>query len=194
VPAIEAPRTAQRRQRATQTSAAPGAASQRTGGTAETEAGQESSAAPPGLPPLPGEDEPDPTGGPRQDTASGPSSSAAGDPQPPFDPDQHGSATRGKGGQLTAVWTVLNEVYEFPGDDTGKRQARTTVEQIISRDLDGGTTGDLSYNEASGVIDTLQRCKHAAEKEGVAPREQLIALLTAGDKATGQQQPEDGAE
>jgi hypothetical protein len=206
VPAIEAPRTAQRRQRAApeDPTAAPGARrSATTTGPAAAAPGAASSSqtangrpatpsADAGLPPLPGEDEPDPTPGPRQATGSPPSTSAAGEPQPPFDPDQHGSATRGKGGQLTALWTILNEVYEFPGDDTGKKQARKTVEQIIGRDLDGGTTGDLSSNEASGVIDTLSRCRHAAEKEGVTPREQLIVLLTASDKATGQQQPEDG--
>ena len=149
-------RTARRK---TQASAVPGAASQRTGGAAGTEAGQESPAVPDGLPPLPGEDEPD--------------------AQPPSGPDAHGTATRGKGGQLTALWTVLSTVYGFEE----KEHARGVVEKLVSRPLDGGTTGDLSYNEASALIDTLARVSTAAEKAGITPREQLIVFLTEIDEA-----------
>jgi hypothetical protein len=187
-PAKPAARTAQRRQRTTEPKPDP---------TPPASGTQQASPAPPsatgatadGLPPLPGEDDPDPTPGPPQDTGSPLSSSAAGEPQPSFDPDQHGSATRGKGGQLTALWTVLNEVYEFPGDDVGKRQARAVVEHIIARPLDGDTTGDLSYNEAKTVLDTLASWKNIAESRGDHPRDVMIAVMAEA----GQQQPEDGA-
>jgi hypothetical protein len=112
-----------------------------------------------GLPPLPGEED----------------EQAA---QPPYDPDEHGTSTRGKGGQLTALWTVLSEVYGFTGND--KAAARKAVEHIISRDLDGETTGDLSYNEARTVLDTLARWQTIAESRGEQPMDVLVAVMAGG--------------
>jgi hypothetical protein len=197
-------RTAQRRQR-TQAPAAPGAASQRKEGAAETEAGQESSAVlqptemipvgteHAGLPPLPGEDE-DPTPSPqasssagaagqsqpqtRQPSASSPDSSEL-EPPGDFDPDEHGTATRGHGGQLTALWTVLNTVYDFESKD----MARGVVEKLVGRQLDGGTTGDLSFNEAKKLLDALALLTAEAKKQGITAREQMIVFLTQLDEA-----------
>jgi hypothetical protein len=165
-PAIEAPaaapRTAQRR---TRTAAKP---------PAETPSNPVAKREDPadGLPPLPGEDEPD-----------SPSSPASSEPEqvPPFDRDAHGSATRGKGGQLTALWTILSTEFGF-GDDQ-KEQARVVVEQIVGRDLDGGTTGDLSYNEARAVLDTLSNWIAVARERGETPHSVLIAAMVAADQA-----------
>src|SRR5258707_7699403 len=90
-----APRTAQRRQRPAErpTAAAPAAV------TEPTTAPASAQTAPSGLPPLPGEEESDSNG------AESPP------PQPLFSPDEHGTATRGKGGPLTVLWTVLQKVF-----------------------------------------------------------------------------------
>ncbi|HUK70960.1 MAG TPA: hypothetical protein VLW50_19735 [Streptosporangiaceae bacterium] len=129
--------------------------------TAGTEA-QRTSAAPdpgPGLPPLPGEDEP-PAG-------------------PPFDPDQPGTATKGEGGQLTALWASLNQAFGFSTDE--KAQARVVVEHIIGRQLDGDSTANLSWNEAKTALDTLANWAKIAESRGEEPRDVLIAAMTAAD-------------
>src|SRR6266702_2094025 len=91
--------------------------------------------------------------------------------------DEHGTATRGKGGQLTALWTVLNEVFEFSSDQ--KDQARSVAEHVIGRDLPG-TTGDLSYNEARTVLDTLANWQKVAESRGEHPRDVMIAAMAEG--------------
>lgn len=72
--------------------------------------------------------------------------------------------------QLTALWATFTSDFGFTKDD--KAQARSTVEQIIGRTLIGGTTGNLSHNEVSTVIDTLKR---------VGTRERLVVLLATGD-------------
>jgi hypothetical protein len=165
-----APRTAQRRRPATTVPPKPdptpaSAAASATTSEATTQAAPAQTARPTktddGLPPLPGEDEPD--------------------PQPEFNPDAHGTSTRGKGGQLTALWTVLNTVYLFEDKD----EARKVVESLVSRQLDGGTTGDLSYNEAKGVLNSLDLIRAHAEKDKITPREQLIVFLTKIDETLG---------
>jgi len=118
------------------------------------------------LPPLPGEEEPG--------------------------RDAHGTATRGKGGQLTALWTVLSREFGFASTDADKAQARTVCEYIINRELEGGTTGDLSYNEARTVLDTLAHWQHQAAKEGTHPRDYMIALMVAQDDP--REQDGDGGE
>jgi hypothetical protein len=82
------------------------------------------------------------------------------------------------GGQLTALWTVLSEVFGFTGND--KAAARKAVEHIIGRDLDGETTGDLSYNEARTVLDTLARWQKIAESRGEQPMDVLVAVMAGG--------------
>lgn len=194
-----AARTAQRRQRAEQKldpTPASGAASAATSEATPPDAPAQT-ARPArtndGLPPLPGEDE-DPTPSPQASSSAGaagpsqpgtpqPSASSPGnsEPEPGFDPDARGTATRGKRGQLTALWTVLTTVYDF----TDKDMARGVVEKLVSRQLDGGTTGDLSYNEAKGVLNSLDLIRTHAEKDKITPREQLIVFLTKIDEAIG---------
>ncbi len=101
-------------------------------------------------------------------------------PQPPFDPDEHGTSTRGKGGQLTTLWTVLSTVFGFEAGQ--KDQARSVAEHIIGRDLPG-TTGDLSYNEAAAVLDTLANWQATAEKRGEHPRDVMIAFMAESEGA-----------
>jgi hypothetical protein len=172
-PVAPAPRTARRRQTATQAPAAQADAPK------PSRAAQDAS-----LPPLPGEDEPpDPTSGPQQDTGSTASGSATAEPEPtqPFDPDEHGTATKGKGGQLTAIWTILQAEFAFAPDQ--KDQARAVVEHIIGRELDGGTTGDLSWNEARTVLDTLSNWIAVAKAEGESPHAVMIAAMIPADQA-----------
>lgn len=163
-PAKPAQRTAQRRQgRAAEPkpdpTAQPAASKP---GTASSTAPAAGSLSPTGgadgLPPLPGEEDEPPA-------------------QPPFDPDEHGTATRGKGGQLTALWTILSTVYEFGPEQ--KDQARAVAEHVIGRDLPG-TTGDLSFNEARMVLDTLANWQKVAESRGEHPREVMIAAMAGG--------------
>lgn len=111
------------------------------------------------LPPLPGEEE-----------------AAAGQPDL-TDYDTPGTATRGKGGQLTAIWTVLKTVFGFTEEE--KPQARAVCEHIIERKLIGGTTGNLSRNEAGTVLDTLAHWQRLAGADET-PREVLVALMAAG--------------
>ncbi len=110
-----------------------------------------------GLPPLPGEDEqPDET-----------------------DYDTPGTVTRS---QLDALWATFTSDLEFTRDD--KQQARETVEKIIGRKLVGGTTGNLSRNEASAAIDTLKRC---------GARDRLMVLLATGALPDDGEVPDDSA-
>jgi len=199
VPAIEAPapapRTAQRRQRTT----TPPPAEKPSEPVAKREDPAD------GLPPLPGEDEPGPTtsagsssaGRNRQPQATSPSSPSSpgnSEPEPPldFDPDEHGTATRGKGGQLTAVWSSLNQTFQFASDDAGKEGARMVVEHVIGRQLDGGTTGDLSYSEAKAVLDTLANYQKIARQQGREPREVLLDAMSAAEQAARQDEASDG--
>jgi hypothetical protein len=198
-PAIEAPaaapaqRTARRRTAADKPAEPGPTAAAPAGATAPTAGPATGQSAPSGLPPLPGEDEPDPTPSPQASSSAGrgrsqqqtPPSSGSSQPsskgEAPFDRNEHGTSTRGTGGQLTALWTVLSTVYGFEDKD----EARKVVEKLISRKLDGGTTGDLSYNEARALLDTLAQVTHKAESDGITPREQLIVFLTEIDKAQG---------
>ena len=136
------PRTAQRRQPSKTPAAQVGEPA------ATPDAGKPPPPAPPATsgPPLPGED----------DTT-----------QEEPDPGSPGTAAKE---QLTALWATFTEDFQFTKDD--KAQARSTVEQIIGRQLAGATTADLSHNEASAVIDTLKRC---------GTRERLVVLLATGD-------------
>ena len=164
-PPAPAPRTAQRRQRAAKPEDPAPAASAATSAHTGAPASEESAPSDPALPPLPGENEPVDASQPLDDGVH------------PFDRDKPGTATRGTGGQLTALWTVLNTVYDFAGTEEGKDDARKAVEALVGRALDGGTTGDLSFNEARGVLDSLALVTAEAQKQGITPREQLIAFL-----------------
>lgn len=112
------------------------------------------------LPPLPGEDEPDPA------------------PEPDIDKDAPGTATvgtRDKPGQLTAFWACMQNDFGFKAKE--KDQARAVIETLIGRQLANGSSGDLSWNEARMVLDTLANWKLVAEAEGRQPREVMIAGL-----------------
>jgi len=100
------------------------------------------------LPPLPGEDEPGDT-----------------------DYDSPGTVTRE---QLTAMWATFTSDLGFTKDD--KAEARAVCEKITGRKLKGGTTSDLSRNEASACIDTLKMVK---------TRERLIVLMNDGELPDG---------
>lgn len=118
----------------------------------------------PPQPPLPGEEDERPADDAPDDT----------------DYDTPGTATRG---QLTAIWTVLSTVYGFTSEE--KPQARKVCEHIIERQLIGGTTGNLSHNEAQTVLDTLASLQVVAEGNEVSPREQLIALMAGSEGSDG---------
>lgn len=134
-----APRTAQRRQAAAKPAAPTAAATAGGAAPAAAPAGAQTA---PGLPPLPGEDEP---------------------PQPDeTDYDTPGTA----GNLLTPLWATFSQDLGFTKDE--KQYAREACEKIIGRKLTGGTTGNLSRNEASACIDTLKRC---------GTRGNLVALL-----------------
>jgi hypothetical protein len=186
-PATEAPaespkpRTAQRAARkasppaptaATQAAATPAASGPRqdTGGD---------------LPPLPGEDEPDPMTSGASSSAAAPgngSRARTGQPSPSTSDGSAGSSgeadydTRGTvtTGQITAIWTVLSKEFEFGSDE--KDQARMVCGQILRRDLD--STKNLSRNEAKAILDTLAHWRSQARNKGEDPRAYLIEMLT----------------
>lgn len=126
---------------------------------------------------------PDPTAAATSAASTTPATSSRGSDQPPLpgedepdssDYDTPGTATRE---QLTALWATFTSDFEFTKDD--KAEARKAVEKIIGRELDGGTTANLSRNEASMAVDTLKRCR---------TRGNLIALLATGEM------PQDGTD
>ena len=202
-PKPDKPRTAQRKQRTQDASpahAAPAA-------PAATPPAQGAGEA---LPPLPGEEEERPTGAPaagataptgaRANAASAPPSSArhpapedgstsasspasasaaaSGSPDD-ADYDTPGTVTRP---QLTAIWTVLSNVYKFSSDE--KDQARSICAHIASRPLE--SSSELSKNEGKAVLDTLSHWRELAEKNGMEPRAFLVSLMAeaAGGEAT----------
>lgn len=156
--------TAQRRQRSASTS--PAETHSPDGAAAAAGSAGEAS-----LPPLPGEEETPPGGA---------HAAPSGEPDD-MDYDTPGTATSGKNGQLTAIWTVLNEVFAFSRDE--KEQARAVVEHIVQHKLTGGTTASLSHNEARTVLDTLAHWQQQAADKGDEPRAYLIAVMVAQDQA-----------
>lgn len=133
-----------------------------------------------GLPPLPGEEDPDPSSAATAATSDASTARTGTDEPNEADYDTPGTATVGKGGQLTALWTVLQAEFGFTAKD--KDHARGVCEQIIGRDL-GGTTGNLSYNEARACLDTLANWKATADARGESPRDVMIAELAAAADA-----------
>jgi ERF superfamily len=128
------------------------------------------------FPPLPGEED-----APGPDPAPPSGDVPAAGPGAPDDTDYDtpGTATRGKGGQLTALWTILSTEFGFTVAE--KPQARAVCEHVVNRELAGGTTGNLSYNEAKTVLDTLGHWQYQAEREGKHPRDYMRALMVAQD-------------
>jgi hypothetical protein len=106
LPAAETkPRTARRRQAATET-ASPASPPPRAAETPVTPPPERDAGEAP-MPPLPGEDEPDDTTYDTPGTVTGP--------------------------QITAIWTVLNTAFKFTKDE--KDQARAVCAHIIGREL-----------------------------------------------------------
>jgi len=144
-------RTAQRRQKTATTDPTPaGAGSAETPSPADSPSAAATASLAPAdaytdLPPLPGEDEPE------------------------HEPDGAGYDTPGTvtKPQLTKIAVVFGELG-FARDERDQRL--TIAGQIIRRRI--GTSNELSRNEASTLIDTLERC---------GTRENLIALLTEGE-------------
>jgi hypothetical protein len=178
------PRTARRRQAAPDPSPAPAAPPAATAAPAPQQGAGEA------LPPLPGEEEiTAPVSGGKAVAEESAHAEASGPGAADTDYDTPGTATRGKGGQLTALWAILSTRFGY--SDAEKPQARTVCEYIINRALVGGTTGNLSYNEAKTVLDTLGHWQYAAEKENQSPRDYMTALMIsqdpdAQDGATGE--------
>ena len=154
--AIDAPKPAARTARRRTPPAAPPPQP----AAATTQPPAAAAAAPQG-PPLPGEDDPDPTTTPAPATGSQPSGSATGD---------NGMATaepasRGLIGIVVAHFKRLG----FADDE--REQRLTATSTIIGRDIN--SANDMTTGEARKVTDILARCKD---------RDQLTALLVAGDK------------
>jgi hypothetical protein len=187
--AIEAakPRTAQRKARADRpTTAVPAGDSVPEPPKSRTQGPANAATAPSDdLPPLPGEDEPDPTTSGASSSARAPGSASPqrSGPQSPSSPggsaagpddtdyDTRGTVTTG---QITAIWTVLSKEFEFGSDE--KDQARMVCGQILRRDLD--STKNLSRNEAKAILDTLAHWRSQARNKGEDPRAYLIEMLT----------------
>lgn len=130
------------------------------------------------LPPLPGEDEPDPTtpAAPAAgETSTGSSTASSAESRSTSEPDQTDYDTPGTvtTPQITAIWTVLSNVYKFTKDE--KDQARAVCAHIVSHEL--ASTKDMSKNEAKAVLDTLANWREVAEQHETEPREFLVQLL-----------------
>ncbi|MGH3189991.1 MAG: hypothetical protein ACRDOL_22550, partial [Streptosporangiaceae bacterium] len=135
-----------------------------------------------GLPPLPGEDD-----GPTDAADAGATAStAAPAPSQTAPPDETTYDTPGTATtpQITAIWTVLSNVYKFTKDE--KDQARAVCAQVCGHPLD--STKDMSKNEAKAVLDTLGNWREIADRNDTAPREFLVGIMAEHAAAA----PQDG--
>lgn len=124
----------------------------------------------PPMPPLPGEDEPDPTSPPAAASGNPVTSGDAG-PATQDEPDPVSPA------QLTAIWTLFTKVFAFASDDDDKERARHVCAHVINRAIE--STREMSKAEASTVMDTLHLWQDIADKQHVTPRSVLEAEMTA---------------
>lgn len=184
-PPKAAPRTARRRQAAPDTS--PAQAAPPPAAPAQPPVPQGAGEA---LPPLPGDDE-DPTTSGASSSAHAPDSGSqpkTGEQSPSTPdgfastPDDTGYDTPGTVAptQITAIWTVLNQVYGFTKDE--KEQARVVCGVIAGCEL--ASTKDLSKNQAKAILDTLGHWQHQAGEKGERPRDYLIAMLAAQEETS----------
>lgn len=120
----------------------------------------------PDLPPLPGEDEPDPTPAPTAGTSDA-SSARTGTDEP--------RATSGQVG-------IIARHFERLGFEDEERDQRLAITATIAACEPVSSTKELSQVQAKAVMDTLSRCRD---------RDALIVLLTAGE-AEGQADGEAG--
>jgi hypothetical protein len=175
--AIEAakPRTAQRRQRTQSPPSAPAAIAPSAGAmppSAERAGGD--------LPPLPGEEEitaPVSGGNAREAEAS-----KAGSPDPGRpDTTDYGTAGTVTPAQLTAIWTILSQVYHFGADE--KDAARGVCAQVLRIELK--SSKDMSKTQAGTVLDTLAQWQQLAAKEDEEPRGYLMLMLQTAREQAG---------
>ena len=107
------------------------------------------------LPPLPGEED---APGPVTTPGDGPGAPAAVTPK-----------------QLTAIWTVLSEVFLFGKDE--RDEARKVCAHIVNRELASST--HLTKQEAATVLDTLAHWEAQAQREDEKPRAYLQMMTDA---------------
>lgn len=124
-----------------------------------------------GLPPLPGEDDPVPPTSPAApehgSTDSGPTDT---------DRDADGSVTKP---QLTKLGAIFTE-YGFKNTAADRELRLGVASTMTGRDLQ--SSSELSLNEASALIDTLENC---------GSRDNLMALLAATPSRTASEIRED---
>jgi hypothetical protein len=191
--AIEAarPRTAQRKARADRpTTAVPAGDSVPEPPKSRTQGPANAATAPSDdLPPLPGEDEPDPTTSGASSSAHAPASASPPRTAGPSPSTSDGSATAPDdtdydtagtvtGPQLTRIWATLTGDVGFAHSE--KDAARATCAAITGRDL--ASSKDLSRNDAGAVIDTLAAILDIARLRGGEPRA-ILAGLTRDPRA-----------
>jgi alpha-D-ribose 1-methylphosphonate 5-triphosphate synthase subunit PhnG len=124
------------------------------------------------LPPLPGEEEIPTSGAGDISATAQPNGELSSESSAPDDTDYDtpGTATTP---QITAIWTVLSNVFKFTKDE--KDQARAVCAHVVGHEL--ASTKDMSKNEAKAVLDTLANWREVAEQHESAPREFLVQLL-----------------
>jgi hypothetical protein len=77
--------------------------------------------------------------------------------------------------QLTAIWTVLSEVFLFGKDE--RDEARKVCAHIVNRELASST--HLTKQEAATVLDTLAHWEAQAQREDERPRAYLQMMTDA---------------
>lgn len=117
--------------------------------------------------------------------AAPPSAERAGGDLPPLpgEEDAPGPAEPGKPGapepvtprQLTAIWTVLGEVFLFGKDE--RDDARKVCAHVVNRELD--SSKDMTKKEAATVLDTLAHWEAQAQREDEKPRAYLQMMIDA---------------
>jgi hypothetical protein len=159
-PAKPAARTAQRRQKPAPTQAAGAGAAPPAAGPATAQTAPAAA----GLPPLPGEEEPDPTSGQAVPSES-PAARTSAQPAAPASSDPDDRAATARTGLI---------VKHFERLGYADRDVRLAMTALLTGRETLASTRDLGADEAKAVLDTLSRCKDA---------ERLTALLDAAEKA-----------
>jgi hypothetical protein len=124
---------------------------------------------------------------------SAPPSGAGGDLPPlPGEEDAPGPETPGLAGpgapepvtpkQLTAIWTVLSEVFLFGKDE--RDEARKVCAHVVNRPLE--SSKDMSKQEAGTVLDTLAHWEAQAQREDESPRAYLKMMINATGGESGE--------
>jgi len=77
--------------------------------------------------------------------------------------------------QLTAIWTVLSDVFLFGKDE--RDEARKVCAHIVNREL--ASSKDMTKQEAATVLDTLAHWEAQAQREDESPRGYLKMMTDA---------------